>query len=143
MAVPTPNSSIMCANSLQLLSYSTQVSPSKNKNIKIYYIFICTCSSFVKIQQWYTTAVLLGSHEGQYALSFWLAALAHWAGTHFGWACFLIHSSGWVCLGSSGSWSRLSDVDSRKLAFKLTCNKTGALWASGGFPSGSNPFQRG
>ena len=40
-----------------------------------------------------------------------------WAGIHFGWPCWLVYWSGRVCLGSSYSWLRLSDMDSRNLAF--------------------------
>ena len=49
--------------------------------------------------------------------SFWLAALAHWTGTHFGRSCLLVYGTGRVCLGSGGSRSRPTDMDSGKLAF--------------------------
>ena len=41
LAVPTPDWSFMCTNSLQLLSCSTLVSPSKNENITLYFLYVC------------------------------------------------------------------------------------------------------
>ena len=44
--VQTPDSFFLCANSLRLLSFSTQVSPLKNKNIRLYfyiYVFLTIC----------------------------------------------------------------------------------------------------
>ena len=41
----------------------------------------------------------------------------HWAETHFNWSCSLIHGSGQVCLGSSGSQLWPSEVNSGKPVF--------------------------
>ena len=47
----------------------------------------------------------------------WLPALPHWAETHLGRPCCLTRGSGRVCLGSGGSRSRSSDMDSGKPAW--------------------------
>ena len=65
-------------------------------------------------------------------------SLVHCVETHFGWLGSLVHRSGQGCLGSGGSLSVLSDMDSVKLAF-ISC----IPWASGSHSLGSNPLQRG
>ena len=44
-AVSTPDSSLVCSNSLRLLSYSTQASSSKNENIRLYFYISISCLS--------------------------------------------------------------------------------------------------
>ena len=73
-------------------------------------------------------------------LSSWFAALAHWAGTRFGRSCFLIRESGQVCLGSGGSRSRLSDVDSGKSVFASLALCSALLQPQGAVLPGSNPL---
>ena len=59
--------------------------------------------------------------------------LAHWAET-FWPVGSLVHRSGWVCLSSGGSWSRPSDMDSRKPPFMSCMLRLAVLESQGKCP---------
>ena len=50
-----------------------------------------------------------------------------WVRTQFGWPCGLVKRSVWMCPGFGGSWLRLPDMSSRKLAF-MSCALRLTLW---------------
>ena len=55
-------------------------------------------------------------------------SLAHWAETHFDQPYSPVHRSGWVCLESSGSWSRLHDMNTIPQALPISRRAMFITW---------------
>ena len=85
---------------------------------------------------WYNSSISIKQEKYLWNLALWDVAFAGcWAGTHFSLPFSQVHGSGQVCLGSGGSQSWPSDMDSRKLAFMSHTLRLALFDPQGAIPS--------